>query len=104
LPRRAGSTCHPDAECDVSRSFDEEEEGDLDDSFTEGLAPIDGAAALPVGDAVEEEEWDEADFDEDFDEDFENEPDEDLEKFEKELDSEKIQSPVDEDDFEDEDF
>ena len=88
----------------MSRPFDEEED-ELDDSFTDGLAaPIDGAAALPVGDAVEDEEWDEADFDEDFDDDFENEPDEDLEKFEKELDSENIQSPVDTDDFDEEDF
>jgi hypothetical protein len=89
----------------VSRSFDEEED-DLDDSFTDGLAaPVEGAAALPVGDDVEEEEWDEADFDEDFDEDFENEPDEDLEKFERELDSESIQSPTDTDDgFDEEDF
>lgn len=88
----------------MSGSF-EEEEDDADDSFTDGLAPpVDGAPTLSVGEPAEEEVWDEADFDEDFDEDFENEPDEDLEKFERELDSENIEQQAEPDEFDEEDF
>ena len=60
---------------------------------------------LPPGEQqVEDEIWDEGDFDEEFDEDFENEPDEDLELFERELNSEDIQSDKEPDEFDEEDF
>jgi len=101
LPPRLNSNFQ--AEYDVSRPFDEDDE-ELEEALTDGLLPIDGAPLAPLGEPVEEEVWDEADFDEDFDEDFDAEPDEDLEKFERELDTENIHSDKEPDEFEEDDF
>jgi len=88
----------------MSGGFDDEE--DFEEVAPESAEAVDPSALLPPGGAVEEEVWDEADFDEDFDEDFADEPDEDLERFEKELNDENVQSPAaatDDEEF-DEDF
>lgn len=71
---------------------------DDDDDFEE-VAPEGEATsqAVPLGEEVEEEVWDEADFDDEFDEDFDAEPDEDLERFEQELNAEDLQNASDAD-------
>ena len=88
----------------MSGGFDDDE--DFDELVPESTEAVDPSVLLPAGGAVEEEIWDEADFDEDFDEDFADEPDEDLERFENELNDENVQSPTAPDDDEefDEDF
>lgn len=89
----------------VSRPFDEDDE-EFEEVGPEVLESGEPAAILPpVGD-VEEEIWDEADFDDEFDDDFDDEPDEDLERFEKELNEENIEADkeVGEFDEEEEDF
>jgi hypothetical protein len=61
-----------DAEADEEKendSKDEDDDRDDDDIDDDGL--------LDDGPIVEEEEWDEEDFDDDFDDDFEEESDED---------------------------
>ena len=87
----------------MGSGFDDED--DYEEVAAEGEAGMPGA---PVGDEVEEDIWDEADFDEEFDEDFDAEPDEDLERFEQELNAENLQNDADADadaEFgEDEDF
>jgi hypothetical protein len=72
---------------------------DEDDEFEESIIETDGAAApiTPPEGEVEEEIWDESDFDEEFDEDFDAEPDEDLERFEQELNAENLQPDADKD-------
>lgn len=87
----------------MSRPFDEDDE-EFEEVGPEVIESGEPSALLPpVGD-VEEEVWDEADFDDEFDDDFDDEPDEDLERFEKELNDEDIEAEKDlADDFEDED-
>ncbi|MBL9081471.1 MAG: hypothetical protein JNK76_06680 [Planctomycetales bacterium] len=88
----------------MGAGFDDEED-EFEEALPEVVEGVDPAALLPPGGAVEEEVWDEADFDEDFDEDFDDEPDEDLERFEKELNDENLTPPAVDPDFdEDEDF
>jgi len=72
---------------------------DEDDDFEEAIVETDGAVApiTPPEGEVEEEIWDESDFDEEFDEDFDAEPDEDLERFEQELNAENLQQPPEKD-------
>jgi hypothetical protein len=78
----------------VSRPFDEDDE-EFEEVGPEVLESAEPSAILPpVGD-VEDEIWDEADFDDEFDDDFDDEPDEDLERFEKELNEENIEADKD---------
>jgi hypothetical protein len=72
---------------------------DEDDDFEEAIIESEGAVApgAPVEGEVEDEIWDESDFDEEFDEDFDAEPDEDLERFEQELNAENLQQDADKD-------
>jgi len=78
----------------VSRPFDEDDE-EFEEVGPEVIESVEPSALLPpVGD-VEEEVWDEADFDDEFDDDFDDEPDEDLERFEKELNEEDIEADKD---------
>lgn len=87
----------------MAGGFDEDD--DFEEVIPETVEAIDPSALLPPGGEVEEEIWDEADFDEEFDEDFDDEPDEDLERFERELNDENLQSPAVEPEFdEEEDF
>lgn len=87
----------------MAGGFDEDD--DFEEVIPETVEAIDPSALLPLGGEVEEEIWDEADFDEEFDEDFDDEPDEDLERFERELNDENLQSPAVEPEFdEEEDF
>ena len=72
---------------------------DEDDEFEEAIVETDGPVVpgTPVEGEVEDEIWDESDFDEEFDEDFDAEPDEDLERFEQELNAENLTPEVDKD-------
>lgn len=89
----------------MSSGFDEDEDFEEAPVDSEASAAASGA---PIGGEVEDEVWDEADFDEEFDEDFDAEPDEDLERFEQELNAENLQndpnSDVEGEFEEDEDF
>jgi hypothetical protein len=73
-----------------------EEEDEFEDAVIEsdpGAVP----AVPPLEGEVEDEIWDESDFDEEFDEDFDAEPDEDLERFEQELNAENLTPDADKD-------
>ncbi|MGC3970815.1 MAG: hypothetical protein QM775_26835 [Pirellulales bacterium] len=91
------------AEQCVSGGFDDDD--DFEEATPEVAEGGEAPVMLPPGGEVEEDVWDEADFDEEFDEDFDDEPDEDLERFEKELNDENLQQPAVDPEFdEDEDF
>ena len=83
--------------------FDEDDE--FEDPVVETDVPV--APGAPVEGEIEDEIWDETDFDEEFDEDFDAEPDEDLERFEQELNAENLTPDADKDvdgEFEEDEF